>query len=127
MEVEIPEEQAGFRRDRETRDQIVNTRNIIEKCRSHRAPLYLCFIDYAKAFDCVSHEMLWDVMRSMEFPAHVVDLIGRLYKDQESAVRTSRDDSEWSNIGRGVKQGASFLHIFSTSMRRQSCERRWKS
>ena len=126
MELEIPEEQAGFRRGRGTRDQIVNIRNIIEKCRSHRTPLYLCFIDYAKAFDCVSHEMLWDAMRNMGFPAHVVDLIGRLYKDQESAVRTSRGDSRWFSIGRGVRQGCilspNLFNIYAEAIMREALE-----
>ncbi|XP_072039010.1 uncharacterized protein [Amphiura filiformis] len=95
LETEIADEQAGFRAGRGTRDQIVNMRNIIEKCRGHSIPLYLCFIDYSKAFDCVNHQDLWNIMGDMGFPGHVVKLISTLYQDQESSVRTSRGDSEW--------------------------------
>jgi len=105
LESEISEEQAGFRAGRGTRDHIVNIRNIIEKCRGHSIPLYLCFIDYSKAFDCVSHQDLWITMKEMGFPHHVIDLISKLYQDQESVVRTSRGDTDWFKIGRGVRQG----------------------
>jgi len=105
LEDEIAEEQAGFRAGRGTRDHIVNIRNIIEKCRGHSIPLYLCFIDYSKAFDCISHQELWNIMKDMGFPTHVVKLINKLYDHQESAVRTSRGDTDWFEIGRGVRQG----------------------
>uniref|UniRef100_A0A3P8T8L0 Reverse transcriptase domain-containing protein n=1 Tax=Amphiprion percula TaxID=161767 RepID=A0A3P8T8L0_AMPPE len=55
----------------------------------------LCFIDYSKAFDCVCHQKLWNIMREMGFPNHIVKLISKLYEDQESAVRTSRGDTDW--------------------------------
>ena len=126
LESEIADEQAGFRAGRGTRDQIVNIRNIIEKCRGHSVPLYLCFIDYSKAFDCVSHQMLWSTMRKMGFPSHIVNLIGKLYADQESAVRTSRGDTEWFSIGRGVRQGCilspQLFNIYAEDIMREALE-----
>ena len=68
-------------------------------------PLYMCFIDYAKAFDCVSHRKLWETMEQMGFPVHIIQLIANLYKEQESVVRTSNGDTEWFKIERGVRQG----------------------
>ena len=85
---EISDEQAGFREGRGTRDQIVNIRNVIEKCREDNQPLYLCFINYSKAFDCVSHPKRWITMKKMGFPCHFVALIASLYQNQQSAVRT---------------------------------------
>ena len=81
LESEIAEEQAGFRAGRGTRDHIVNIRNIIEKCRGHSEPLYLCFIDYSKTFDCVCHQKLWNTKREMVFPTI-------LLKSSASCMRT---------------------------------------
>ena len=69
-------------------------------------PLYMCFIDNAKAFDCVSHRKLWETMEQMGFPVHIIQLIANLYKEQESVVRTSNGDTEWFKIERGVRQGS---------------------
>ena len=65
----------------------------------------MCFIDYAKAFDCVSHRKLWETMEQMGFPVHIIQLVANLYKEQESVVRTSNGDTEWFKIERGVSQG----------------------
>ena len=105
LEQEISTMQAGFREGRGTRDQIVNIRNIMEKCKIHRLPLYMVFIDYSKAFDCVSHNGMWETMKKMGFPKHLIDLACKMYEDQESAVRTSSGDTEWFAIGRGLRQG----------------------
>jgi hypothetical protein len=122
LDQEISDEQAGFREGRGTRDQIVNIRNVIEKCREHRLPLYMCFIDYSKAFDCVSHHQMWETMKKMGFPGHLVDLISGLYKDQESAVRTSNGDTDWFKIGRGLRQGCilspNLFNIYSEDIMR---------
>ena len=101
----MAEEQAGFVEGKGTREQIVNIRIIIEKCRDQNKPLYMCFIDYAKEFDCVSHRKLWETMEQMGFPVHIIQLIVNLYKEQESVVRTSNGDTEWFKIERGVRQG----------------------
>jgi len=102
---EISDEQAGFVEGRGTREHIVNVRQIMEKCKGHNIPLYMCFIDYSKAFDCVSHGQLWNIMKTMGFPLHIISLISKLYENQESAVRTYNGNTEWFKIGRGVRQG----------------------
>ena len=102
MRREIPPEQAGFVEGRGTRDQIANIRNIMEKAIEFNRPVYMCFIDYSKAFDTVQHQKLWDTLVSMGFPRHVVELLRTLYDDQESAVRTTCGDSTWFKIEQGV-------------------------
>ena len=77
----------------------------MEKNREFQQPLYLCFIDYSKAFDCVRHRQLWRIMKEMGFSEHVTDLIRSLYHNQEATVRTESGDSEWFTIGQGVRQG----------------------
>ena len=71
MNCEIPDVQAGFRKGRRTRDQIVNIRRIIEKAREFQKNIYFCFIDYAKAFDCVDHNKLWKILQEMGIPDHL--------------------------------------------------------
>ncbi|XP_014784746.1 uncharacterized protein LOC106879609 [Octopus bimaculoides] len=90
----IAEEQAGFVKGRGTGEQIVNIRMMIEKFKECNIPLYVCFIDYSKALDCVRHSKLWDVTKDMGFPEHLVALLARLYQDQQSSVRTSVGDTE---------------------------------
>ena len=105
LESELPPEQAGFRKGRGTRNQIGNLRNLMEKNFEFQQPLYLCFIDYSKAFDCVQHSKLWTIMTEMGFPPHITELIRSLYKDQEATVRTENGDCDWFAIGQGVRQG----------------------
>jgi hypothetical protein len=78
-ETEIADEQAGFRRGRGTRDQVTNLRITMQKTREHQQPLFMCFVDFKKAFDSVSHEILWMVMLEMGFPGHIVNLLAKLY------------------------------------------------
>ena len=114
MRREIPPEQAGFVEGRGTRDQIANIRNIMEKAIEFNRPVYMCFIDYSKAFDTVQHQKLWDTLVSMGFPRHVVELLRTLYDDQESAVRTTCGDSTWFKIEQGVRQGCILSpHLFN--------------
>ena len=68
---ELPDIQAGFRKGRGTRDQIANIRWIMEKAREFQKSIYLCFIDYAKAFDCVDHNKLWTILQEMGIPDHL--------------------------------------------------------
>ena len=105
LENELPPEQAGFREGRGTRNQIGNLRNLVEKNMEFQQPLFLCFIDYSKAFDCVQHGKLWNIMTEMGFSSHVVKPIRSLYSGQEATVRTESGDSEWFTIGQGVRQG----------------------
>ena len=90
---EIPEVQAGFRRG--TRDHIANLRWIMEKAREYQKKLYICFIDYTKAFDRIDHNKLWSALRELGVPAHMVQLIRSLYAEQEATVRTRYGDTEW--------------------------------
>ena len=88
MNHELPDVQAGFRKGRGTRDQIANVCWIIEKAREFQKNIYFCFIDYAKAFDCVDHNKLWKILQEMEIPDHLTCLLRNLYVAQETTVRT---------------------------------------
>ena len=76
---ELPDVQAGFRKGRGTRDQIANIRWIMEKAREFQKNIYFCFIDYAKAFDCVDHNKLWKILKEMGIPDHLICLLRNLY------------------------------------------------
>ena len=93
MNHELPDVQAGFRKGRGTRDQIVNTRWIIEKAREFQKNIYFCFIDYAKAFDCVDHHKLWKILQEMGIPDRLTYLLRNLYAGQEATVRTGHGTS----------------------------------
>ena len=84
---ELPDVQAGFRKGRGTRDQIANIRWIIKKGREFQKNIYFCFIDYAKAFDCVDHNTLWKILKEMGIPDHLTCLLRNLYAGQEAIVR----------------------------------------
>jgi hypothetical protein len=105
LERELAIEQAGFRRNRGTRDHIANLRWIMEVAREYKRDLYLCFIDYSKAFDCVEHSKLWHVLRDMGIPEHITILLRNLYDKQEAVVRTEAGDTEPFGVGKGVRQG----------------------
>ena len=85
---EIPDVQAGFRKGRRTRNQIANICWIIEKAREFQKNIYFCFIDYAKAFDCVDHNELWKILKELGIPDHLTCLLKNLYAGQEATVRT---------------------------------------
>ena len=97
--------QAGFRKGKGTRDQIANICLITEKKREFQKNIYFCFIDYAKAFDCVYHNKLWKILQEMEIPDHLTCLLRNLYVGQEAAVRTGHGITDWFQIGNGVHQG----------------------
>ena len=84
---ELPDAQAGFRNGRGTRDQTVNIHWIIEKAREFQRNIYFCFIDYAKAFDCVDHNKLWKILQEIGIPGHLTCLLRSLYAGQEATVR----------------------------------------
>ena len=102
---ELPEVQAGFRKGKGTRDQIVNICWIIEKAREFQKNIYFYFIDYAKAFDCVDHNKLWKILKEMRIPDHLTCLLENLYAGQEATARTGHGTTNWSQIGKGVHQG----------------------
>ena len=95
----------GFRKGRGTRDQIASIHWIIEKAREFQKNIYFCFIDYAKAFDCVDHNKLWNILREMGIQDHLTCLLRNLYAGQEATVRTGHRTTDWFQIGKGVCQG----------------------
>ena len=102
---EPPDIQAGFRKGRDTTDQIANISWIIGKATEFQKNTYFCFIDNAKAFDCVDHNKLWKILKEMRIPEHLACLLRNLYVGQEATVRTGHGTSDWFQIGKGVRQG----------------------
>ena len=105
MNQELPGVLAGFRKGRGIRDQIVNIHWIIEKAREFQKNIYFCFIDYAKALDCVDHNKLWKIVQDMGIPEHLTCFLRNLYAGQEATVRTGHGTTDWFQIGKGVCQG----------------------
>ena len=94
MNHELPDVQAGFRKGRGTRDQIANICWIMEKGREFQKNIYFCFIDYAKAFDCVDHNKLWKILKEIGIPGHLTYLLRNLYASQEATVRTGHGTTD---------------------------------
>ena len=105
MNRKLPDVQAGFRKSRGTRDQIANILWIIEKAREFQKSIYFCFIDYAKAFDCVDHNKLWKILQERGISDHLTCLLRHLYAGQETTGRTGYGPTDWFQIGKGVHQG----------------------
>ena len=105
MNHELPDVQAGFRKGRGTRNQIANIHWIMEKAREFQKDIYFCFIDCAKAFDCVDHNKLWKILRQMRIPDHLICLLRNPYVGQEATVRTGHRTTDWFQTGKGVRQG----------------------
>ena len=105
MNCELPGVQARFRKSRGTRDQIANISWIIKKAREFQKNIYFCFIDYAKAFDCVDHNKLWKILKKMGIPDYMTCLFRNLYAGQEATVRTGHGTIDWFQISKGVCQG----------------------
>ena len=105
MNHELPDVQAGFRKGRGTRDQIANICWIIKKEREFQKNIYLCFIDYGKAFDCMDHNKLWKILKEMGIPDHLICLLRNLYAGQEATVRTGHGTTDWFQYRKGVCQG----------------------
>ena len=92
---ELLDIQAGFRKGRGTRDQIANIHWIIRKARDIQKNIYFCFIDYAKAFDCVDHKKLWKILKEMGLPENLTCLLRNLYAGQEATVRNGHETTDW--------------------------------
>ena len=105
MNREFPDVQAGFRKGRGTRDQIANICWIMEKAREFQKNIYFCFTDYAKAFDYMDHNKLWNILQEMGIPDHLTCLLRNLYAGQEATVRNGHGTTDWFQIGKGVRQG----------------------
>ena len=97
---ELPDVQVGFRKGRETRDQIANIHWNMKKAREFQKDIYFCFIDYAKAIDCVDHNKLWKILKKMGIPDHLTCLLRNLYAVQEATVRTGHGTTDWFQIGK---------------------------
>ena len=102
---ELPDVQAGFKKGKGTRDQIAKICWIIEKAREFQKNIYFCFLDYAKAFDCVDNNKLWKILRGMGIPDHHTCLLRNMYAGQEATVRIAHGTTDWFQIGKGVHQG----------------------
>ena len=100
---ELPDVQAGFRKSRGTRDQMANIHWIIKKAREFQKNIYFCFIDFAKAFDCVDHNKLWKILKEM-IPDHLTCLLRNLCACQEATDRTGHGTTGWFQIGKRVCQ-----------------------
>ena len=94
MNHELPDVQAGSRKGRRTRDQIANMCWIMEKAREFQKNIYFCFIDYAKAFDCVGYNKLCEILKEMGIPDHLTCLLRNLYAGQEATVRTGHGTTD---------------------------------
>ena len=105
MNRELPDVQAGFRKGRGTRDQIDNICWISKKAREFQKNIYFCFIDHAKALDCVDHNKLRKILKEMGIPDHLTCLLRNLYAGQEATVRTGYGRTHWFQIGKRVHQG----------------------
>ena len=101
---EISDIQAGFRKGRRTRDQIANICWVMEKAKDFQQNIYFCFIEHAKAFDCVDHNKLWKILKEMGISDNLTCLLRNLYACQEATVTTGHG-TDWFQIGKGVHQG----------------------
>ena len=101
MNQELPYAEAGFRKGRGNRDQIVNICWIIKKAREFQKNIG--FTDYSKAFFCVDHNKLWKILKGMGIPDHLTCLLRNLYADQEATVRTGHKTTDWFQFEKGVR------------------------
>ena len=120
MNRELPDVQAGFRKGRGTRDQSANIHWIIKKAREFQKNTYFCFIDYAKAFDCVDHNKLWKILQEMEIPDRATCVLRNLIGGQEATVRTEPGITDLFRIGKGVHQGYILSLCYLTYMQSTS-------
>ena len=109
VNLELPDVPAGFRKGRGTRDQIANIRWIIKKASEFQKNICFCFIDYAKAFDCMDHNKLWKILKEMGITDHLTCLLRNLYAGQEATVKTGHGTTDWLQIGKVVCQGCILL------------------
>ena len=97
---ELPDVKAAFRKGRGTREQIANIRWIMERAREFQKNIYFCFIDYAKAFDCVDHNKLWNILQEMGISDHLTCLLRNLCAGQKATVRTGHGIQTGSKLGK---------------------------
>ena len=113
---ELPDVKQG----RGTRDQIASIRRIIQKAREFQKYIYFCFLDYAKAFDCVHHNKLSKILKEMGIPDRLICLLRNTYAGQEATVRTGHGTTDWFQIGKGVRPGCILSPAYLTYMQSTS-------
>ena len=115
--------QAGFRKGRGTRDQIANICWIIKKVREVQKKIYFCFIDYAKAYDCVDHSRLWRILQEMGIPEFLACLLRNLYAGQEAIDRNGHEQQTGSKVNGKEYVKAVYCHpVYLTYMQSTSCK-----
>ena len=119
---ELPDVQAGFRKGRGTRDQIANICWIIKKAREFWKNICFCFIDYAKAFDYMDHNILWKILKEMGIPDHLTCLLKNLYAGQEATVRMDVEQQTGTKWEKGYIKTVYCYPAYLTYMQRTSCE-----
>ena len=107
----LPDVQAGFRKGRGTRDEVADIYWIIKQAREFQKNIYFCFIDNAKAFDCVHHNKLWEILKELRIADHLTCLMRNLYADQEATLRTGHGKTDWLQIGKRVSFKAVYCHL----------------
>ena len=122
MNCEFPDVQAGFRKGRGTRDKIANICWIIKKAREFQENIYFCFIDYAKAFDCMDHKKLWKILKEVGIPDHLTCLLRNMYAGHEATVRTGHEKQTGSNLGKEYIKAVYCHPAYLTYMQSTSCE-----
>ena len=113
---ELPDVQAGFRKGRGTREQMANIYWIIKKTRELQKNIYFCFIDYAKACDCVNHNKLWKILKEMGISDHLTCLLRNLFAGQEARVRTIQEQKTSSKLGKEYIKTVYFHPAYLTYM-----------
>ena len=117
---ELPDIQAGFRKGRGTRDQIANTRWIIEKAKEFQKNIYLCFIDYTKTSDCVIITNCGKLLKRWGIPGHLTCLLRNLYAGREATVKTLHGTIDGFRIEKGAQQSCLLYPVYLTYMLRTS-------
>ena len=121
MNHELPDVQAGFRKGKGSRDQIANIHWITEKARELQKNIYFCFIDYAKAFDCVDHNKLWKIIKEMEIPDHVTCLLRNL-EIRKQQLELDMEQQTGSKLGKEYVKAVYCHPAYLTYMQSTSCE-----
>ena len=120
MNQELTDVKSGFRKGRGIRDRIANIHWIIKRAREFQENV--CFIDYAKAFDCVDQNKLWRILKEMGIPNPLTCLLRNVYAGQEATIRIRHGTTDWLKIEKGVCQGCILSPAYLTSMQSTSCE-----
>ena len=117
---ELPDVQAGFRKGRGTRDQVANIRCIMEKAGEFQKNIYFCFIDYAKAFDCVDHKKLWKILKEMGLPDHLTCLLRNQYAVKKQQLELDMEQRTGSKLGKEYVKAVYCHPVYLTSMQSTS-------